>query len=90
MKKRRIRTWPEIEESGGLATIPETAAHLRVSPPTVYSLIRKGVLPAVKLGDLATRIRPADVNELVERGVPEKPKVKIRRDYKPAPVREVG
>jgi excisionase family DNA binding protein len=92
MAKRRVRPWPEIEQSGGLATIKEVAQHLQLSVPTVYGLIKKGKLPAVKLGDIATRVRPQDVNALVEQGGvgPRPKKMEPKRDYRPAPVREVG
>lgn len=91
-KKRKIRNWAEIEESGGLATVPEVAQVLMVSNPTVYSLIKKGVLPAVKLGELATRIRPQDVNDLVAQGgylkkqeTRKRQETTLKGDYLPAP-----
>jgi excisionase family DNA binding protein len=68
MAKRRVRNWQEIEQSGGLATVPEVAEFLRISVPSVYALIKRSALPAIKVGDLTTRIRPADVNAMVEAG----------------------
>jgi excisionase family DNA binding protein len=56
---------PVIESSrtfaaGGLLTVSEVAAALRVSNMTVYRLIKAGELPAVRIGH-NFRIREAEV-----------------------------
>ena len=66
--KRRIRTWQEVMESGGLATVPEVAQALMLSEPTVYNLCKQGKLSSVKVGKLATRFRPRDDQALMDDG----------------------
>jgi excisionase family DNA binding protein len=46
--------------AGGLLTVAEVAAAMRVSNMTVYRLIKNGDLPAVRVGK-NYRIREADV-----------------------------
>lgn len=55
-------------DQGSLCTVPEVAQALTVSVPTVYSLARKGKLPCVKVGELATRFDPKDVQAFIEAG----------------------
>ena len=53
-------------EAAPLLTINDTARQLKVCRATVYGIIRRGNLAFVKLNG-ATRIRPADVADLIER-----------------------
>lgn len=48
-----------------LFTVPEAAAHLRVSRSTVYDLIGAGTLRVVKMGR-ATRIASEDLEACVQ------------------------
>ncbi len=47
-----------------LLTVEEAAAYLRVTPPTVYRLLRAGKLPGVKVGR-QWRVRLADLEALL-------------------------
>ena len=51
-----------------LVTVDRAAASLSLSPSTVYRLIGKGELDAVKVGR-ATRVRVESIERLVDRGV---------------------
>ena len=53
-------------EAGPLLTINDTARQLKVCRATVYGIIRRGDLAFVKING-ATRIRPVDVAEMIER-----------------------
>ncbi len=60
---------PQPFGSGGLLTVTEVAAVMRVSNMTVYRLIKAGELPAVRVGK-NYRIRENDVERyLSERSV---------------------
>jgi excisionase family DNA binding protein len=50
---------------GGLQTVAEVAARMRVSNMTVYRLIKTGELPAVRIGK-NYRIREADVERYLD------------------------
>lgn len=54
-----------------LLTIPEAAAYLNVSVPTMWRLRRDGVVPVVKLGNKAksrVRVRREDLDALIAAG----------------------
>lgn len=54
-----------------LLTIPEAAAYLNVSVPTMWRLRRDGVVPVVKLGDKTksrVRVRREDLDALIAAG----------------------
>ena len=56
--------------AGGLMTVAEVAAAMRVSNMTVYRLIKNGELPAVRVGK-NYRLRGSDLERfLEERSVP--------------------
>jgi excisionase family DNA binding protein len=60
---------PRAFATGGLLTVSEVAASMRVSNMTVYRLIKSGELPAVRIGH-NFRIRETDVERyLSERSV---------------------
>ena len=60
---------PQAFVTGGLLTVAEVAATMRVSNMTVYRLIKSGDLPALRVGK-NYRIREADVVKyLSERSV---------------------
>jgi len=50
-----------------LLSMPEAAELLSVSPRTIANLIRRGILPKVKVGR-ATRVRLSDLERLVRTG----------------------
>jgi excisionase family DNA binding protein len=50
---------------GGLLTVSEVAAAMRVSNMTVYRLIKGGELPAVRVGK-NYRLREADLERFLE------------------------
>ena len=50
---------------GGLQTVAEVAARMRVSNMTVYRLIKNGELPAVRIGK-NYRIRESDVERYLD------------------------
>ncbi len=50
---------------GGLQTVAEVAATMRVSNMTVYRLIKTGELPAVRIGK-NYRIRESDVERYLD------------------------
>ncbi len=52
-------------QTGGLYTVPETAALLKCGTNQVYSFINAGLLPAMKLGRL--KIRPSAVEQFLVR-----------------------
>lgn len=66
MQKRQIRTLDEVARQGSLLTIPEVAAALTLSTPTVYSLIRQGKLPIIQLGRYAKRVCPKDLKNFIQ------------------------
>jgi excisionase family DNA binding protein len=60
---------PQAFVTGGLVTVSEVAAAMRVSNMTVYRLIKSGELPALRVGK-NYRLRESDVERfLVERSV---------------------
>jgi excisionase family DNA binding protein len=60
----------EAFSAGGLMTVAEVAAVMRVSNMTVYRLIKNGELPAVRVGR-NYRLRGSDLERfLEERSVP--------------------
>ena len=60
---------PQAFVTGGLVTVAEVAAAMRVSNMTVYRLIKSGELPALRVGK-NYRLRESDVERfLVERSV---------------------
>jgi excisionase family DNA binding protein len=56
-----------IQEGQPLLDVRASAELLRVSPYTIRSWIRKGILRATKLGRLV-RIEPAEVQRLIAAG----------------------
>jgi len=58
---------PEATDAGlpQLVKIREVSSALRLSIPTIYSLIHRGRLPVVRFGS-AVRVRVEDVRALVE------------------------
>ena len=56
---------PQPFHPGGLLTVSEVAATMRVSNMTVYRLIKGGELPAVRVGK-NYRIRESDVERFLE------------------------
>ena len=60
---------PQVFVTGGLLTVAEVSAAMRVSNMTVYRLIKAGELPAVRVGK-NYRIRERDLEAfLVDRSV---------------------
>jgi excisionase family DNA binding protein len=60
---------PQAFATGGLVTVAEVAAAMRVSNMTVYRLIRSGELPALRVGK-NYRLRESDVERfLTDRSV---------------------
>lgn len=51
--------------TGGLLTVAEVAAGMRVSNMTVYRLIKSGELPAVRVGK-GYRIRASELHRFLE------------------------
>jgi len=58
-----------MAEVGRMLTPEEVAQRLGVARLTVYSWIRTGVLPATRLGRRILRIREADLEGFLARGV---------------------
>jgi excisionase family DNA binding protein len=56
---------PQPFVAGGLLTVAEVAAAMRVSNMTVYRLIKGGDLPAVRVGK-NYRIRESDLERFLE------------------------
>ncbi len=48
----------------------DVAKALQCSPGTVWALVRRGQLPAVRLNGM-TRFRPSDVDRLIATGTPD-------------------
>ena len=71
MAKRKVRTLEEVIKQGSLCTVPEVAQALMISQPSVYALAKNGKLPCIKLGELAIRFDPKEVQALIDgsRGV---------------------
>lgn len=55
----------EAFSAGGLMTVAEVAAAMRVSNMTVYRLIKSGELPAVRVGK-NYRLRSSDLERFLE------------------------
>ena len=51
--------------TGGLLTVAEVAANMRVSNMTVYRLIKSGEMPAVRVGK-GYRIRESELQRFLE------------------------
>lgn len=71
-REEAVRGVSETEafSGGGLMTVSEVAAAMRVSNMTVYRLIKNGELPAVRVGK-NYRLRGSDLERfLEERSVP--------------------
>jgi excisionase family DNA binding protein len=66
--KRKIRTLEEVIKQNSLLTVPEVAQALCLSEPSIYGLAKSGKLPCIKLGGLATRFDPRDVEAFKEAG----------------------
>jgi excisionase family DNA binding protein len=60
----RVRE-PQAFVTGGLLTVAEVAAAMRVSNMTVYRLIKSGELPAVRVGK-NYRLRESDLERFLE------------------------
>lgn len=58
---------PEAGTRTQLLTVAEVAAQLRLSTRSIFALIRKGSLRAVKLGHRTTRIFAHDVEVFIAR-----------------------
>ena len=56
---------PQAFVSGGLLTVSEVAAAMRVSNMTVYRLIKTGELPAVRVGK-NYRLRESDLERFLQ------------------------
>jgi excisionase family DNA binding protein len=56
---------PQPFVPGGLLTVAEVAAAMRVSNMTVYRLIKTGELPAVRVGK-SYRIRESDLERFLQ------------------------
>jgi excisionase family DNA binding protein len=56
---------PQAFVTGGLLTVAEVAAAMRVSNMTVYRLIKGGELPAVRVGK-NYRLRESDLERFLE------------------------
>ena len=56
---------PEVFAVGGLLTVGEVAAAIRVSNMTVYRLIKSGELPALRVGK-NYRLRRIDVERFLD------------------------
>ena len=77
------REWILALEDDEILTIEDAAKLLRVSPATVWRLVRSGALPAVRVGRKAVRIRRAELASIIapaardddspERGTPNVP-----------------
>ncbi len=55
-----------------LLTPEQVAERLQVTVQTIYTWIRSGYLPSVKMGRLL-RIRPGDLEDFINRGGPRNP-----------------
>ena len=51
-----------------LTSIKTAAEALHLTPATVYAMIERGVLPAVRIGTRALRIRASDLEKIVAEG----------------------
>ncbi|MHC4404858.1 MAG: helix-turn-helix domain-containing protein [Planctomycetota bacterium] len=56
----------KASQSDGLGTVPEVAEFLRLSRPTVYKLMNRGVIPSVKFGK-ARRIPWTGIREMIRK-----------------------
>jgi excisionase family DNA binding protein len=62
-----------------LLTVPEVAARFQVTAQTIRNWVDHGTLPAVRVGR-AFRIRPEDVDALLERASADSSSLATRRD----------
>ncbi len=56
-----------------ILTVEEAAQYLKVDPVTIRNIIRRGLLPAMKVGRIY-RIRRADLESLIHKIEPEQTK----------------
>lgn len=61
-----------IQELQSFLTTDEVLGYLRITPRTIYRLIRSGELPAVRVGR-QWRFRQADLDRWLERRSPASP-----------------
>ncbi|MCO4098784.1 MAG: helix-turn-helix domain-containing protein [Gemmatimonas sp.] len=52
----------------GLVTVKAVAVRLDLTPATIYSMIDRGILPAVRIGTRALRIRERDLARILDEG----------------------
>lgn len=64
MARRSIANSQSVTEPAAVR-VPEAARLLRVSPNTIWSLLRDGVLPRIRLGR-STLIRISDIHSLLD------------------------
>jgi excisionase family DNA binding protein len=62
-----------------LLTVPEVAGRFQVTPQTIRNWVDHGTLPAVRVGR-AFRIRPEDVDALLDRASADSGSLATRRD----------
>ena len=60
--------------SAALLTVPEVAQFARVSPASIYRLINRGEIPAVRIGG-SLRVRRADLFEYLFGDSPAPPEI---------------
>jgi len=51
-------------QTTALLTIAQTAERLQLRPHTIYNLVSKGVIPAVRIGK-SVRVSPVDLEEFI-------------------------
>jgi excisionase family DNA binding protein len=56
-----------VKMKENLLTVQAVAEHLRLNPMTVYKWVKRGRIPAIRLG-YSLRFRPSDIQELEDRG----------------------
>ena len=55
---------PETENKSSLLTVKQTAEIMQYRPHTIYALVAKGIVPAVRIGK-SLRIRRSDLEAML-------------------------
>ena len=66
INKNESRQPPGILEMEELITLEELSRYLKISKPTLYKMVEKGKIPALKIGS-QWRFKKAEINRWVEK-----------------------
>jgi excisionase family DNA binding protein len=66
--KKKARSLKEALENGSLLDVPEVAQILNVSIPSIYNWAKQGKIPFFKIGEMALRFDPCEIQAMIDAG----------------------